>query len=98
VPRRWGAAGNNGQPEQNTLFAIVAERRMPRLEALLLGGVQPANGALSQQLAQAAVPCTPAAAAQGACARSPKKMLDDGEAPDAGPARFGAARVLLDEF
>jgi hypothetical protein len=98
VPRRWGAAGNNGQPEQNTLFAIVAERRMPDLEALLLRGPQAATGALSQQLAQAAVPCTPAAAAQGACTRSPRKTLDDGEAADAGPVRYGAARVQLDEF
>jgi hypothetical protein len=98
IPRRWAADGNKGKPEQSTLFAIVAERRIPDLEALLASGSQVADGILGQQLAQAALPCKPSAENGCNCMQSPRKMLDDGEGPGVIRVRYGVARVLLDEY
>lgn len=109
IPRRWPAEGHDGRPEQDTLLAIVSEQPLPELHRHLRGGAQPASAGLSQRLAQVAVqPC----AGPGPCTGAPGlKRLGAGEATDtAAPAgdpartgaaplaRYGAARVVVDEY
>jgi hypothetical protein len=98
VPRRWAAAGNKGKPEQSILLAIVAEKRIPDLEAFLTGGTKTHNSITGRQIAQAELPCNPSAENGCNCTQSPRKMLDDGEGPGVVRVRYGVARVLLDEY
>lgn len=101
IPRRWPAEGNNGKPEQDTILAIVSEQVMPELHQYLQGGAKPASSEITERLAQAATsPCKAFGSGESTCSRVPRKALGSGE--DTGgymPAgRYGAARVIVDEY
>lgn len=101
IPLQWPAAGNNGLAEQDTLLAIVSEQPMPELHQFLQGGGQVATAELSSKLAAASSrPCKAATAGTPGCAAAAvDKAFGPAEARVAPMARrFGAARVLVDEF
>jgi hypothetical protein len=100
IPSRWPAEGNNGKPEQDTILAIVSEQPMPELHQYLQGGAKAATADLSQKLASATSACKSLGATEERCTRGAKKSLGSGETKggDGANARYGAARVIVDEY
>jgi hypothetical protein len=100
IPSRWPATGNGGRPEQDTILAIVSDTPMPALQQYLRGGVKAANSDLSQKLANMGPACKSLGGTEERCARGTKKQLGNTEerGSEAGAGRYGAARVLVDEY